>query len=36
VYYEAKTGKLPVGRNGKDLISSEARIDQHYQEITSA
>jgi hypothetical protein len=33
VYYAAKTGKLPISRNGKDLVTSEARIDRHYQEF---
>jgi hypothetical protein len=35
VYYGAKTGKLPVRHDHKDLVSNTDRIDQHYSNITA-
>jgi hypothetical protein len=35
VYYLARVGKWPIGRLGKDLIASKAKLTSHANKITS-
>jgi hypothetical protein len=35
VYYLARVGKWPIGRLGKDLIASKARLTSHAHKVTS-
>jgi hypothetical protein len=35
VYYFARTGHWPIGRLGKMLIASKARLNRHARKLTS-
>jgi hypothetical protein len=35
VYYAARVGKLPIGKDGVQLIGSKKRLARHAQKITA-
>jgi hypothetical protein len=35
VYYLARTGKLPIGKWGKNLISSDAKLEQAAKKLVA-